>query len=137
MFATLYLLVQSRKFWVGTITVFAMAISVLLVTLGKIDVSALVPTITGVGTIGATLIGSIAWEDASKAKAETQAATTIAVAKLASVPPPPVVPGGHILLTARQAVILQNKAHGMSVDTSELLDANAAIATQLTNPVKS
>ena len=53
MFATLYLLVQSRKFWVGTITVFAMAISVLLVTLGKIDVSALVPTITGVGTIGA------------------------------------------------------------------------------------
>lgn len=62
------LLFASRKFWIGTITVFAIAAASALVALGKLSHDQLAPTIAGITSVGITAIGSIAWEDGAKGK---------------------------------------------------------------------
>lgn len=59
-------LFSSRKFWVGTISVLAIVLAVLLRTLDKIPADALIPTISSITTLGLGVIGSIAWEDNHK-----------------------------------------------------------------------
>lgn len=66
MISTFGALMQSRKFWVGTITVLAMVGAVVLRVTGKIGPSDLLPTILGLSATGSTLIGAIAWEDGKK-----------------------------------------------------------------------
>lgn len=72
MIATIVLLFQSRKFYVGMLTILAVIASVALVMFGKVDISALVPTISAITTVGIASIGAIAWEDTTKAKANAQ-----------------------------------------------------------------
>jgi len=62
-------LLSSRKFWVGTVSVAAIAAAVTLVSLGKLPESALLPTISAITTMGLSVIGSIAWEDAAAKRA--------------------------------------------------------------------
>src|SRR5882724_8915716 len=72
MFATWGLLLQSRKFWTGTLTIVGVLGAVLMVALGKVDAAHLVPTIMAITATGLTLIGTTAWEDTSKTKANAQ-----------------------------------------------------------------
>ena len=72
MLDTMKALASSRKFWVGTITVLAIAGAVLLVALGKLDAAQLTATIAGITAVGITVIGSIAWEDTAEKKAKSQ-----------------------------------------------------------------
>lgn len=70
------LLFASRKFWVGTITVLAIVVGSVLVSMGKIDATLLVVTIAGIAGTGMTLIGSIAWEDAAEKRSAPQTINT-------------------------------------------------------------
>ena len=68
MIATWVLLFQSRKFWIASITILAIVGAVALVGLGKVDAAHLTTTIAAITTVGISVIGSIAWEDTTKAK---------------------------------------------------------------------
>ena len=71
MIQTWKLLLSSRKFWIGSITVFAIAAASALVALGKLSHDQLTPTIAGITSVGIAAIGSIAWEDTTKAKSDS------------------------------------------------------------------
>lgn len=66
MINTWILLLNSRKFWVGTITVAAVFGSVYLRATGKIPPDALIPTISAITAAALGVIGSIAWENVAK-----------------------------------------------------------------------
>jgi hypothetical protein len=68
MIATWLLLFQSRKFWVASVTILAIVSAVALVVAGKVDAAHLTTTIAAITTVGISVIGSIAWEDTTKAK---------------------------------------------------------------------
>ncbi len=99
MISTWALLINSRKFWIGGVTLLAIAGAITLVALGKLSEASLVPTMTAITGLGITIIGSIAWEDTTKAKAVGTANTSAAVldmvtavAKSIAPPPKPEVP---------------------------------------------
>lgn len=77
-------LLSSRKFWVGTITVAAVLGAVALRATGKIPADALVATVTSLTTVAMSVIGSIAWEDASASAAVAPVTTPLPLAS----PPP-------------------------------------------------
>lgn len=79
MFATFTLLAGSRKFWVGTLTIVAIASTTALVALGKIPPTAYLATLAAVTTTGLGVIGSIAWEDAAQ-KSNPPAPAPVAIA---------------------------------------------------------
>lgn len=90
---TLGLLLASRKIWVGTMTVIAIAAATTLVALGKLPASELTTTIAGLTAVGLGVIGSIAWEDVNKSKVQVAEATkpapaTTQTVNVSSVPPP-------------------------------------------------
>jgi len=84
MISTWALLLNSRKFWVGGVTILAIAGTIALVALGKLSEASLVPTMTAITGLGIAIIGSIAWEDTTKAKATGTANTNQAVADMVS-----------------------------------------------------
>lgn len=93
MFATWGLLLQSRKFWIGIITLLAISGAITLVAIGKLDQAALVSTITAITGLGIATIGSIAWEDTTKAKAngstnQIQAVSEMVTSAVKSINPP-------------------------------------------------
>lgn len=53
---TLSLLLTSRKFWIGTISVLGVACAVLLRVLDKIPVDALTPTILAIAATGVSVV---------------------------------------------------------------------------------
>lgn len=63
---TLSLLLTSRKFWIGTISVLGVACAVLLRVLDKIPVDALTPTILAIAATGVSVVTGVAWEDSAK-----------------------------------------------------------------------
>lgn len=63
-------LLQSRKFWIGTLSVAAVFAAVLLRTLNLIPAEALIPTITAVTAAGMTGVSAIAIESVSADKVE-------------------------------------------------------------------
>ncbi len=63
---TLVALLNSRKWWVGTMSVAAVFAAVLLRSLQLIPADALIPTIAAITTTGLGFIGSTAWENVSK-----------------------------------------------------------------------
>ncbi len=68
MWETIKTLASSRKIWVGGLTVVTIAGGILLVALGKLESSMLLPITTALTALGVTTIGSIAWEDAAQSK---------------------------------------------------------------------
>lgn len=63
---TFITLLASRKFWVGTLTVVAVAAATTLRALNLIPSDALIPTITAITATGLGFIGATAAEDAAK-----------------------------------------------------------------------
>ncbi len=63
---TVVLLLSSRKFWVGTMSVAGVFAASILCALKVIPESALIPTITAVTATGMSFIGAVAFESASK-----------------------------------------------------------------------
>jgi len=76
------LLLQSRKFWVGTITVLAVFASVYLRAAGKIPADALIPTIAAITSTALGLIGGIAWEDVANKDSAARKGSEVAKAEL-------------------------------------------------------
>jgi uncharacterized membrane protein len=64
-------LMQSRKFWVASITVLAIIAATVAMAMGKIAPAGFVPFVASVTTIGLGTIGSIAWEDSAQKSATT------------------------------------------------------------------
>jgi hypothetical protein len=62
---TLVLLLSSRKFWVGFLTISAVFAAVFLRSMNMITAEALVPTIIAITSTGLGFIGSVAWESVS------------------------------------------------------------------------
>lgn len=91
MIATWVLLFQSRKFWVGAVTILSMLGAIGLVALGKLDASALTTTIAAISGLGIATIGSIAWEDSSKAKIDNAKNVVEAMTSVAKSFAPPAV----------------------------------------------
>ena len=71
------LLLASRKFWMGLLTIVAVVSSVVLRALDKIPADALLPTISAITAVGLGIIGSIAWEDAASKRASASRAATL------------------------------------------------------------
>lgn len=69
MIDTWKLLLASRKFWVGFLTIVCVTSAVVLRALDKIPADALMPTIAAMAGTGMSIIGSIAWEDSAAKKA--------------------------------------------------------------------
>lgn len=82
--AALAALLQSRKFWVGMLTIVSLLVSLVLCVMGKVPVSELGTYAMSIASIGMSVIGSIAWIDTSKARLET-AKVRLEVAKMESV----------------------------------------------------
>jgi hypothetical protein len=74
MWETLKALATSRKAWVGTMTVMAIACSTVLVAMGKVEASQLTAMIAGITATGMTVIGAIAWEDTAKSDVKARIA---------------------------------------------------------------
>jgi hypothetical protein len=66
MISTWALLLGSRKFWVGTLTVASVFVATYLRAKGLIPADALLPTILGVATAGISVITANGLEDAAK-----------------------------------------------------------------------
>ena len=64
-------LVSSRKFWTGTVSVMAVFGAVLLCALKIIPESSLIPTISAITATALGFMGTTAWEDTSKTKANS------------------------------------------------------------------
>lgn len=101
MIATWGLLLQSRKFWIGAITIAAILGAVGLVALGKLDQSALVTTISAIAGLGIATIGSIAWEDTAKTAANSASANSKSLMDTVSMVAKSVVPS--VSTTAKES----------------------------------
>lgn len=71
--STFLVLLQSRKFYIGMLTIVAVAAATFLRAKGWIPPDALLPTIAGICVTGCTTIGSIAWEDSATKKGRATA----------------------------------------------------------------
>lgn len=65
---TFALLLASRKFWVGSLSLAATFSVVLLRALDKIPADAMIPTMAAITATGLGVVSSIAWEDSSRNK---------------------------------------------------------------------
>lgn len=70
MFDTIRALLNSRKWWVGSLTILATFGVLALRALDKIPADAMGMTMATLTTIGLGVIGSIAWEDTTAKKAD-------------------------------------------------------------------
>ena len=69
MLQTFATLAQSRKFWVGTLTIAAVVAGTVALAKGMITTAGFVPFVSSVTAVGLASIGSIAWEDSAKKSA--------------------------------------------------------------------
>lgn len=91
---TFTLLLASRKFWVGSLSLAATFGVVLLRALDKIPADAMIPTMAAITATGLGVVSSIAWEDSSKSKvAAAEASKPTAPTQTVNVSsyPPPIV----------------------------------------------
>lgn len=68
---TVVLLLSSRKFWTGTISMAAVFAAVFLRSMNLIPSEALIPTIVAITSTGLGFIATTAWEDVADKRANT------------------------------------------------------------------
>ncbi len=78
-------LLQSRKFWTGSISMAAVFAAVILCALKLIPESSLIPTISAITATGLGFIGATAWEDVADKKANTPAAPSATTTNVTNV----------------------------------------------------